>query len=274
MMTRARSVALIGSACLASCAKARFRGVRIGSSRAPENAMIADIYAASLERAGIPVERLLGLGDPRSVLAAAERAEIDLYPGVGTFALPRGLVQLAASPSNDSPCIVTSQYAAETFWLIRLSKCAAIARQLRFAATPDFVAPGGPLDRLRRAYGGFDFKQIIVRDPGTQTALLNRDEADVANAFTTEAAIGYDQLVILDDDKHFWPVQHIAPIVRTATINAYPRMRDALDRISGKLSQYSLQELNRRREILDLDPRGVADDFVGSVDAVRSSTHP
>ncbi len=265
MITRGRSLSLIAVSLLAGCDARVPGGVRVGSDSTGENATIAEIYAMALERSGIPVQRRLGLNDPRSALT---NGAIDLYPAFVTNTpapMPAGLALLAASATNDSPCLVTSQYAVEKFWTITLSKCARLASHMRFAASRDFVAPGGELDRLQHFYGGFRFEQIVVCDPGTQMGLLNRDEADIANAFTTEAAISNDQLIILKDDRNFWPQEHLAPIVRVAVLRSHPRIRTVLNRVSAELTQYGLQELNRRREVLDLDPRSVAEDFINGV---------
>ncbi|MBV8638010.1 MAG: hypothetical protein JO322_07970 [Candidatus Eremiobacteraeota bacterium] len=237
--------------------------MRVGSTTSDENATIAEIFASALERRHINVERHIGLGDELNAMAALEHNDIDLYPGfVPSRARVSGITWLNAAPANDSPCLLTSAYAAEQFWLLRLTKCSTIAPRLRLAATPAFLAPGGALDALRRHYGGFDFRAIIKCDPGNQYYALNRGDADVANGATTDPNIAATQLIVLSDDKHFWPERHVAPVVRIAALRAHPHMRAILDRMSRNLNLYALQRLNMRRAVLDMDPRDVAEEFV------------
>lgn len=271
---------------LPGCSARPLHAVRIGSQRSRENATIAEIYAVALERANIAVEPHMDFDSAQALMASIQRRDIDLYPGhvlagpadsrapsiedsielnsTGRSECERryGITWLTPSPVNDSPCLATSQYAAEQYWLLTLTTCAELAPKLRFAATADFLAAGGALKRLQERYGGFRFKKVVECEPGTQYYLLNRGEADVANAFTTDSNIPEDQLVVLADDKHFWPRCNVAPVIRLATVHAHPRVPSALNAISRTLTQYAVQQMNMHRDLLDLDPRDVAEEFV------------
>ncbi len=145
-----------------------------------------------------------------------------------------------------------------------LTKGADIARQLRFAATSDFLASGAALEGLQRLYGGFKFKKVFTFDPGGQYDALNRGDADVANGFTTDPKIVEKQLIVLRDDKRFWPQYNVAPVIRLATIHSHPRVRIVLNRISRMLTEYTVQQLNMRLDLLHMDPHDVAEDFVAA----------
>jgi osmoprotectant transport system substrate-binding protein len=241
--------------------------VRVGSTSSDENAIVAEVYSAALERAGFRVDRHMRLGDAQDAMAALQTAEIDLFPGkiqAGTKPVVTGALWLAASPANDSPCLLTSQYAAEQFWLLRLTKCATIAHELRLAATADFLAPGGALEQLRQRYGGFQFKSVVSCAADEQLYRLNLGDADIANGITTDPNIAQTQLVVLSDDKHFWPQEHVAPLVRVATLRAHPHLAAVLDDLSPKLTLYTLQSLSSRAQTFHMDPREAADDFVTS----------
>jgi osmoprotectant transport system substrate-binding protein len=266
-MRRRDALGLIGSALvLSGCGAKTSDAIRIGSTSSADNVLIAQIYAIALERAHMPVERHMRLGDSRNVIDLLERAEIDVFPG---SVLPHerhsGIVSLAASTAIESPCIVTSQYAAEKFWLLTLTTCAAIAPQLRLAASAGFVAPDGSLERLRRRYGGFRFKQVIICNEGAQTDSIGRGDADVANAFTTDGNIPEKQLVVVADDKHYWPRRHIVPLIRTQALQSRPRARSILNRISRAVSVYALQQMNMQRQLLQLDSYDVAEEFVRTI---------
>lgn len=268
LVTRRYSLGLIGSALLLpSCARKPSSAVRIGSKSTSENMTIAEIYAVALERENIPVERHMNFGDGPSLMAALQRGDIDIYPesvqthpyNAGTS--NNGIAQLEAAPANDSPCLATSQYAAVTYWLLTLKRCAELAPQLRLAATPEFLASGA-LDRLRRIYGGFKFKTILTYPQNEQYVALSRGDADVGNAFTTDPRIAGWQLIVLRDDKKIWPQYSTAPLVRVAALRGHPRIRPILDGISRALTEYAIQQMNMRLGLLYVDRHDMAEAFV------------
>jgi osmoprotectant transport system substrate-binding protein len=296
-LTRRDSLGLIGSALLlGSCAPKAAGRVRIGSKSSGENATIAEIYAIALERENIAVERRLNLGSAETVMAAIQRGEIDLYPEYvrtggkdvppvnDTVALHDaikplytrryGVTWLTPSPANDSPCLVTSPYAAEQYWLLALTRCAAIAPKLRFAATSDFLASGGAFERLQQLYGTLKFKEILTCDPGEQYDALSRGDVDVANGFTTDPQIAEKQLIVLRDDKGFWPRYNIAPVIRLATIQSHARVRSILDHISQTLTEYAVQQITMRLDLLSMDPHDVAEDFMAARTSSRRVKSP
>ncbi len=287
MITRRHSLGLIGAALLSpGCSAKAVNPVRIGSKSSSENVTIAEIYAVALERENVAVGRHMNLGNAASLMAAVQRGDIDLYPeyvrtGVENpyeispasksavydavrplYERRYGVTWLAPSPVNYSPCLVTSQYAAEEYWLLSLTKCADIADQLRLAATSEFLASGGMLDGLQRLYGGFNFKKGLTFDPGAQHDALSRGDADVANGFTTESKIVEKQLAVLRDDKRFWPQCNVAPVIRLATLHSQPRVRFVLNRISRALTEYAVQQMNMRLDLLYMDAHDMAEDFV------------
>lgn len=54
--------------------------VRVGSTSTPDSRMAAELYAALLEKNGIPVERKFNLGDGKKAMDALIGGRIDIYP--------------------------------------------------------------------------------------------------------------------------------------------------------------------------------------------------
>ena len=272
-ITRQRALYYMGALLLQGCAGSSPGAVRVGSTNSRQNETIAEIYALALEHAKIRVERRMRFGDDRQLLSSVERKEIDVYPGRlssdqkllgGTRAYyerRRGLTWLAASPANVGACVAASQYAGEQLSLLTLSKCAALAPQLRLAATSEFVAGGGPLDQLRAAYGGFHFKSVSICEPGTQYYELNLNRADVANGTTTDPSVDEDQLVILADDRHVLPEYRWAPVARMAVLRSHPALGAALNRVSRIITLYALQQMSLHRDLLGMSAGDLAEEF-------------
>ena len=177
---------------------------------------------------------------------------------------------LAWASAVEQETLVASSFVAQKYYLISTASCARLAPQLRLAATAEFLAPGGMLDRLRTAYGGFHFAKVISCEPGTQCDLLNRDLADISHVSNVDPRVLEAQLALLRDERHVWPASRTAPIVRTEALRFFPRLRPTLDRMSKRLSLVAIQTLNERVD-LDFGARFSAEEFVSNAERSESS---
>ena len=287
-LTRGRSLALMGAALLLpSCGgKGGTGAIRVGSKNFGENIIVGEIYAAALERAGLPVERHMNLGSTQIAMAALERGDIDLYPeytGTGlidVLHLPPmrdanrlyqtvrarylqryHLTWLQPSPANDSQGLVVTQAVAKS-GIRTLSQCAKAAPHLRLAAVPEFVARADALPGLQKYYGEFHFADVKTFEIGLQYDALKRGNADVATAFTTDAQISADDLVLLDDDKHFWPAYNIAPVARAGVLQAHAKIAQVLDALAPRITTERLRQMNAAYTIRKEDASAIAHAFV------------
>jgi len=286
-VTRKESLALIGAALVLPKCSGSGNAVRVASKNFGENIIIAEIYAAALERAGIPVQRRMNLGSTQIATAAMVRGDIDLYPeytGTGlidvlhlapmrdpnklfetvkaAYAHKYHLTWLAPSPVNDSQGLALTQALAKRLNLRTLSQCALAAPKLRLAAIPEFVTRADALPGLRKFYGGFAFADVRTFAIGLQYDALGRGDADVATAFTTDSQIDTDRLVLLRDDRHFWPPYNIAPVVRDAALRAQPQIARVLGRVSPLLTDPVVRRFNYAFNVQKADPADIAQQFV------------
>jgi len=290
-MRRRDAIALLAAAAvMPSCGRSNAGAIAVGSKNFTEDITIAEIYAASLERAGLKVERRMNLGSTQIALAAMRRGDVDLYPeytGTGLidvlhlppmhdaralyakvaseFARRFDVTWLDASPVNDSQGLATTRAVAARYGLRTLSDCARAARTLRFAAIPEFVARADALPGLQKAYGGFEFAQVRIYSIGLQYAALERGEADVCAAFTTDSQIAQQQLAVLEDDRRFWPPYNVAPIVRTSVLRAHPQIAPALNQVAPLLTDAAVRRLNVLVDVRRMDPADAAAEFLRSV---------
>ena len=288
-LTRLRALGLIGAAlALPQCApKSGTAAVRVGSKNFTEAIVVAEIYAQALEAAGIPVERKFNLGSVQIAMAALRRGEIDLYPeytGTGLidvlhkpplrdarqvyatvkseFAKQYDLVWLEPAPMNDSQGLATTPAIAQRYHLRTLTDLSKAAPQLRLGAIAEFLSRPDALPGLAKFYGGFHFKDVKTYDIGLKYKALESGAADVVTAFTTDAQIGAGHLVVLQDDKHFWPEYHIAPLVRAQTLKAYPKIAPTLNALSPKLTDPVVRSLNAAVDLEKQEPADAAATFL------------
>lgn len=297
-MNRPQALALIAAAFAAGCGS-RAKPVRVGSKNFTESILIAEIYAQALEGAGIPVERRFNLGSTQIALEALRRGSIDLYPEyTGTalidvlhvrppsdpaavyptvkrdFAQQFDLVWLKASPMNNSQAMATTSDVAAKYRLKTLSDLSKAAPQLRLATIQEFLQRFDGLPGLQEVYGGFAFKDVRTYDIALKYQALLSGRADVATAFTTDGTIASSHLVVLEDDKHFWPPYNVAPVVREDALAKRPAIKATLNAVSPAITTGAAQSMNAAIERDKRDPADVAAEFLKGLPATQSPGEP
>jgi osmoprotectant transport system substrate-binding protein len=242
-----------------------------------------------LERAGLRVGRLFNLGSTQIAMAAMKRGNIDCYPEytgtalINVLHLPPiadparayevvarafkeryGIVWLDRSPMNDSQGLATTREIAAAQRLATLSEAAPAAPRLRLATIQEFLARPDGLPGLQRFYDGFKFREVRTYDIALKYRALLEGKADIATAFTTDGAIATYNLVILRDDRHFWPPYNIAPLVRKATLQAFPQIAPVLNAVSATITDHAARAMNAAIEGAQQDPADVAAAFLKS----------
>ena len=286
---RLTSLLLIGILLLTACgAPGAEDAVKVGSKNFTEELILGEMYAQLLEANDIPVQRRLNLGSTEIAHEALRQGDIDLYPeytGTGLLAILKkepmsdrqqvyqtvrdeyqrqfDLVWLEPAPMNNTQALATTHQVSEQRGLSTLTELSQMAPELTLAAVPDFPERPDGLAGLKEAYGGFEFKRVDIYDPGLKYKALLEGKADVAVAFGTDGQIaGYD-LVVLHDDKQFWPPYQVAPVVRNDTLDSNPRIREVLDSLAPKLTDDVMQRLNWEVDgPAKRDPADVAREFL------------
>ncbi len=242
----------------------------IGSKDFTEEFIVAEMYAQLLENAGFKVTRKLNLGGTPVAQAAITKGEIDLYPeytSTGLLTVLKmqpiqdpaqiyntvksqyekqfHLTWLQPAPFNDTQARAMTQQGSTKYGIKTLSDLSQKAPQLVLGGPAEFIAREDGLPGLQKAYGGFQFKDVKQLGTGSlrYQALLN-GQIDVVVAFSTDGEIKGDNLVLLQDDKHFYPVYQVAPVVRMDTLQKYPQIADILNKVEPLLTTEVMSGLN------------------------------
>jgi osmoprotectant transport system substrate-binding protein len=168
------------------------------------------------------------------------------------------LVWLDQSPMNDTQALAVTQEFAQEHNLTTISDLVALASSvdLVFSAPVDFEERDDGLKGLRATYGDFDATVNGVA-PGIKYQALVDGDANVVLAFSTDAEIGINDLVVLEDDKNLWPPYHVAPVVRQAALDANPGIADALNAVAQLITTEAQIGLNG--QAIGDDPKDPAD---------------
>lgn len=123
------------------------------------------------------------------------------------------------------------------------------------AFTRDDEYPG-----LKKEYG-LDGKSKVV-DVNFYYEGLKQNQADVALVFSTDGRLKQYNLVVLADDKHFFPPYETGYVLRQEIAAKYPKVKEILALLSGKISDQTMTELNFQVEVEKKDPADVARKFL------------
>jgi len=254
-------------------AQASRRPVVVASKPFGESFLLAEMFAQLLESRGIPVERRPGLGATEVAMAALQSGAIDVYPeytGTGLLAV------LHAAPMHDAAAVFdTVQRAFEQQWGIRwlpplgfentyaiavragtagryglrtLSDLARVAPEFTAGFTPDFIGRADGLPGLAHAYH-LHFGSVHPLSQALKYRAIAAGKVDVVDGYSTDGSIARYGLVVLTDDRHFFPPYQAAALVGARLQRDDPAAVTVLTELSGRLSAPVMRALNQRVEI-------------------------
>jgi osmoprotectant transport system permease protein len=259
----ALSIALVA---LATLARADSEVVRIGSKRFTESYILAEIAACTARGAGATARLDLGLGGTALAFRAIEEGSIDLYPeytgtlaetvlhtpGADLVSIRSALAQRGLGVSD--PLGFDDSYAlavpAELAAKRHLRTLSDVARNpdLRLGLSPEFLGRSDGFPGLAARYGiARDHVQAL--DHGLAYEAIARGAIDVTDAYTTDAQLKRHGLVVLEDDRAFFPLYQAVWVYRLDAARAAPRAFEALLGVARSIDARTMTDLNARVEI-------------------------
>ena len=162
---------------------------------------------------------------------------------------------------NNTYALAVTKETAKKYNLKTISDLKNVSRNLTIAPTLEFINREDGLPGLEKEYG-LVFKDTIGIDGSPRyTALINGD-AQVIDAFTTDGLLKKFDLVVLEDDKNFFPPYNAIPLIREETLEKYPEIKEVLNNLGTYLTDEVMQNLNYQVDELGKSPEKVATDFL------------
>ena len=90
-------------------------------------------------------------------------------------------------------------------------------------------------------------------------------EIDVTAGDMTSGQIAALDLVVLEDDRHYFPVYEAVPVVRAALLLQHPEVADGLRRLEGAISSAEMRRMNYAVDAEKQDPFQVAKAFLDRI---------
>ena len=263
---------------ISSCAGAD--RIVVGSKNFTEQVILGEMLAQQIEsKTGLQVDRRLNLGGTLVCHEALAAGQIDTYVEYTGTGLTAILKEPAATDSanvyDKVKAAYQSRYGVEWTEPLGFNNTFAIivrkddAQKLNIRTISDSVSytPGWTagfgykfLERedgypgLAKVYGLRFKKPPLVMDLGLTYKAAAGRQVDFIAGNSTDGLIDALGLVVLEDDKHYFPPYDAAPLLRSAVAEKHPEVREALRALGGKISA---EEMRRMNYAVDGDHRDV-----------------
>lgn len=157
--------------------------------------------------------------------------------------------------------LAVRQETAEQYGLNTYSDLAAASGELIFGGNPDYIELETGYPRLCAAYN-MQFKDVVQMEIALKYEALKNNEVDVINAFTTDAQLAANDLVLLTDDQIFFETFEAGTVVRKDTLEKYPELQGVLEKMNGLITEDEMQQMNYEVEVNGREDREVAQEFL------------
>ncbi|MBB5117779.1 glycine/betaine ABC transporter substrate-binding protein [Streptomyces eurocidicus] len=197
------------------------------------------------------------IADPRAQWRAVADADVR-----------NGIVWLPPSSLDNTYALALNRANEKKYGTRTLSDVARLSRSDPGAVTlcveSEFAARDDGLPGMAKAYGmRVPASSVRKMDGGiVYTQVSGGSSCTFGEVFTTDGRIRAMNLVVMRDDKHFFPNYNAAPEINAKAMRKYPAIKDVLDPITAKLTNDVAQELNAKVDVDGEDPHRVAKDWL------------
>jgi osmoprotectant transport system substrate-binding protein len=145
---------------------------------------------------------------------------------------------------NNSFAIVMRGEDARQLGLKSLSGLAAVAPRLRMGVGYEFLERRDGYQGLAKTYGLRFAEAPRVMDLGLLYRAIETKQVDVVVGSNTDGVIAALDLVVLEDDRRYFPPYDAIPVVRRQSLERDPAVHVIFDRLANTLTAEQMRRLN------------------------------
>jgi osmoprotectant transport system substrate-binding protein len=258
--------------------------VTIGDKNFAEENILGALYAQALQAKGFKVTLKDNVGSSEIIYKALTSGQIDMYPeytGVllsavagqtknpasasaaaqeaKAFVEKHGLTLLDTTPFYDSNALATLPAFAHAHGLASIEGLKTVA--VKLGGPPEFATRFEGLPGLIKEYGVKPtFIPIAIE---LSYKALESGQVQVQNVFSTDGQLLSGKFTILNDPKHVFGYQNVAPVVKKSVLAAEgPAFEQTLNKVSSLLTLKAIQQMNAAVSIDKQSASSVAQQFL------------
>jgi osmoprotectant transport system substrate-binding protein len=260
--------------------------VTIGDKNFPEENILGQLYAQALEAKGYKINLKSEIGSSEIIYKALTSGKIDMYPeytGVflsavaeqtklptsaeeaykqaKAFAESKGFTMLDYTPFYDSDALAVLPSYAEKNKVKTIEDLKPLGKKVTLGAAPEFATRFEGLLGLKKEYGvDPTFKPIAIE---LAYKALESGQVDTQDVFTTDGQLLGGKFKLLEDPKHVFGFQNVAPIVKKNVVSAEgPAFEETVNKVSKLLTIPAIQQMNKAVSVEKQAPKTVAEQFL------------
>ena len=281
MRTNIGIATLAGALSVVAATVAMAAPLSVGSKRFTESYILGEIVKQKAQAAGeATIAHQQGLGNTAIVLNALTSGSIDVYPEyTGTIA--KEILKLDAVPSLDElnarlapmglavavPLGFNNTYAlalraddARGKGIARLSDLKAHP-ELRLGLSQEIIGRADGWPGLKRMYD-LPFETPRGIDHGLAYEAIAQRQVDAIDIYSTDAKIDKYGLVVLADDRRYFPPYDAVLLYRADLPDRFPKTWAALKQLERRIDDESMRRMNAAAELDGKDFASIAAGFL------------
>ena len=265
--------------------------LNVGSKRFTESYILGEIIKQTANAAGeTTAVHQQGLGNTAIVLNALTSGNIDVYPEyTGTIAkeilkldavppLPElnaklGSIGLAVGVSlgfNNTYALAIRSEDARSKNITKLSDLKAHP-ELRLGLSQEFIGRADGWPGLKQAYD-LPFATPRGLDHGLAYDAIEQKQVDAIDIYSTDAKIDKAGLIVLADDRNYFPRYDAVLLYRADLPQRLPKTWAALQSLEGRIDDATMRRMNAAAELEGKDFASIAAAFLAGQKSAAPAT--
>lgn len=168
---------------------------------------------------------------------------------------------------NNTYVMAVRRETAEKFNLKKASDLKQYAKDWKIGGDENFDTRPDAYPGWSKAYG-IEFREVLPMQYSMMYMAIDKEEVDVIAAYSTDSRIKKLDLVMLEDDLEYFPAYSAAYVVRMEVLDKYPKVKDILSMLSGKIDEKTMAALNYRFDEGE-DPEDIAREYLISEGLIK-----
>lgn len=253
-----------------------------------EPEILINMYKLLIENeTDLKVQLKPGLGKTSFVFNALKSGSIDIYPEFTGTAISEflkeeainnnqedvynqakegmmkkfGMVMLSPMKYNNTYALAVSKQMAEAYHLKTISDIKPIQETIKAGFTLEFNDREDGYLGIQKRYG-IILSNITTMEPKLRYQAIESGNIDVLDAYSTDSEVRQYHLKVLGDDQQLFPPYQGAPLLRKETLEKYPEVETALNKLANQITDDEMREMNYQVNVEGQNIEDVAREYL------------
>ncbi|MFJ7979840.1 osmoprotectant update ABC transporter permease/substrate-binding subunit OpuFB [Lysinibacillus xylanilyticus] len=253
-----------------------------------EPEILINMYKLLIENeTDLKVQLKPGLGKTSFVFNALKSGSIDIYPEFTGTAISEFLkeeainnnqedvynqakegmmnkfemVMLSPMKYNNTYALAVSKEIADTYHLQTISDIKPIQESIKVGFTLEFNDREDGYLGIQKRYG-ITLSNITTMEPKLRYQAIESGNIDMLDAYSTDSEIRQYNLQVLTDDQQLFPPYQGAPLLRKETLEKYPEIETALNKLANQITDDEMREMNYQVNVEGQNIEDVAREYL------------